>query len=94
MPQLEAREDTPPWIAAYIRGGAPEGKRNHALYVAARAAVDAGWTFARAVSELGARARADGLREAEVLNTIRSAYREGPTPQVPQHLRIMGGYEG
>lgn len=94
MPEMKPREDTPPWIADYIRTGSPEGKRNHALYVAARAAVDAGWSFTRAVGELGARGRADGLREVEVLNTIKSAYKEGPTPQAPRHLRVMGGYEG
>lgn len=94
MPSSRAPEDAPRRVVEYMRTQNAPGQRNHALYVAARAACNAGWDFIRANNELGARARADGLTDREVLATVRSAYSAGTTPDAPRHLRVMGGYEG
>ncbi|WP_137844652.1 bifunctional DNA primase/polymerase [Microbacterium sp. 2FI] len=72
------------WMAA--RG---EGERNRALYWAACRLAENGITDQSARNVLGPAAEHAGLQRAEILTTIRSAYRTlvGPTPP----FRIGGG---
>ena len=62
----------------YLEHGAPEGERNHELFEAACQFRDAGFTQDDASGYLGPRAEKDGLSQAEILCTIRSAYNRSP----------------
>jgi hypothetical protein len=58
----------------YLEHGAPEGQRNAELFEAACQMRDGGYLESDAAGWLGPRAEKDGLLEAEILRTIRSAY--------------------
>jgi Primase C terminal 1 (PriCT-1) len=69
--------DLPPSTRDCLANGVT-ANRNDALLAAACQFRDAGYTQAQAEPPLLARALADGLGEAEVRKTIRSAYSRGP----------------
>lgn len=87
----EAREKTlPTWVLAYLQTGAREHERNKTLFCAARTYADYGISQLTAETELGHRARSDGLSEHEVKATIRSAYRAQGVA-LPKHMSIRMG---
>jgi hypothetical protein len=82
-PQNEYQNDShgpvlPKRTVDYLDHGAPVGSRNDELFAAAQQFRDAGYTSDEASGYLGPRAEKDGLRMAEILATIRSAYKREP----------------
>ncbi len=66
----------------YQRSGAPEGERNNALLNAACQWRDAGYDIHETAGDLGPRASTDGLGEAEIEATLRSAFNHPPREPV------------
>ena len=62
----------------YLEHGKQEGERNDELFAAACQFRDAGFTQDDAAGYLGPRAEKDGLSQAEIFDTIRSAYDRAP----------------
>jgi RecA-family ATPase len=62
-------------VENYLRSGAAEGGRNHAVFGAAAQLRDAGMSQGDAVSTLLPRATQDGLSASEATGTIESAFR-------------------
>lgn len=71
---VEASAGLPEWVTRYLGEGAAVGKRNQILFGAAVEYKANGLSQQKAVSELGGRARADGLSQEEIERTIQSAY--------------------
>lgn len=80
MPSYRSSKPLPPSglplsVENYLRSGAAEGGRNHAVFGAAAQLRDAGMSQGDAVSTLLPRATADGLSASEATGTIESAFR-------------------
>jgi hypothetical protein len=58
----------------YLANGAPEGRRNYSAFMAAIQTRDARWSIEAATAVILPRALADGLKEHEIKQAIRSAY--------------------
>jgi hypothetical protein len=88
-------ENMPRIVTDYLQNGAPEGERNHRLYVVARWYNDMGKSQMDAEQDLIPRAVADGLEQAEANNTIRSAYHapRNASNSLPKHLRNLMAIE-
>jgi len=75
------------WVLDYLDNGATKGTRNNRLFAAAIEYRTNGYSISDAQRELGARARADGLSDAEIDRTIESAWRSNSgSLNVPTHL--------
>lgn len=68
-------------LSEYISSPVPEGQRNHALFIAALQALEHGWDEDKIRLELGGKALFDGLKQAEINNTIASAMKHTITPR-------------
>lgn len=82
IPQAAYSNDLPKYVTDYLAYGANEGERNKTLYVAARYYLDAGKSQGEAEQDLLSRAQQDGLTKSEAMGTIRSAFRNSPSPYV------------
>ena len=86
IPSSAYSDDIPRYVRNYLEHGAMSGERNRKLYAAARGFLDAGKSQFEAESQLINRAMSDGLSESEAKNTIASAYRSSPNPQVNNRM--------
>lgn len=87
IPTEALSKDLPKYVSDYIASGAPEGERNHRLYVSARFYLDAGKTQYEAEQDLLSRAQMDGLTASEARNTINSAFRNSPNPKLDRTMQ-------
>ena len=72
-----------PIIDEYISTPIFEGGRNHALFKAAAACKDEGYTQGQAEQALISKAQSDGLKYGEIMQTIRSAFSR-PVSEMPR----------
>lgn len=75
------------FVKEYLRNGARRGERNNTLFAASCAFRETGKTIDEAIRVLGARARNDGLDDAEIEATIRSAYSREGEPVVSRRAK-------
>lgn len=81
------RLDLPRWVQDYLESGAAPGSRNNRLYAAAIEYRANGYSRTDAERDLVARARLDGLSDAEIERTIDSAWRSNHgAANVPSHV--------
>lgn len=86
IPMSAVDKSLPRYVLDFIEHGAPQGERNHRLYVCAAFYRDHGYTQMQAESDLGPVLVGSDFTHEEAMRTISSAFRGAPSPALPSYM--------